>query len=71
MEAFLAGRIAFLDIVDIVSAVVDDHVPPAQVTELDDVLGAGRLGAAACGRADRCGNRTAGVGRRRARATCL
>jgi hypothetical protein len=40
VEAFLTGKIAFLDIVDVVAAVVDDHVPPARVTSLDDVLAA-------------------------------
>jgi 1-deoxy-D-xylulose-5-phosphate reductoisomerase len=40
VEAFLTGKIAFLDIVDVVAAVVDDHVPPARVSSLDDVLAA-------------------------------
>ena len=40
VEAFLDRRIAFVDIVDVVGAVVDDHVAPAGPVTLDGVLAA-------------------------------
>jgi 1-deoxy-D-xylulose-5-phosphate reductoisomerase len=40
VSAFLTGRIGFLDIVDTVARVVDDHVPPVGVLGLADVLAA-------------------------------
>jgi 1-deoxy-D-xylulose-5-phosphate reductoisomerase len=40
VSAFLAGRIRFLDIVDTVERVVDDHVPPAGPLGLAEVLAA-------------------------------
>ena len=40
VEAFLAGRIRFLDIVEVIEQVVDEHVPAGRPPELDDVLGA-------------------------------
>ena len=40
VDAFLAGRIGFLEIVDTVSAVVDDHDGVTGGLGLDDVLGA-------------------------------
>jgi 1-deoxy-D-xylulose-5-phosphate reductoisomerase len=40
VSAFLAGRIRFLDIVDAVERVVEDHVPPAGPLGLPDVLAA-------------------------------
>jgi 1-deoxy-D-xylulose-5-phosphate reductoisomerase len=40
VEAFLAGRIGFLDIVDTVAHVVDDHSGLGDEPELDEVLGA-------------------------------
>ncbi len=40
VAAFLAGRIAFLDIVDTVAAVVDVHQPEADDPGVDDVLAA-------------------------------
>jgi 1-deoxy-D-xylulose-5-phosphate reductoisomerase len=40
VSAFLGGRIRFLDIVDTIERVVDDHVPPAGPLGLPDVLAA-------------------------------
>jgi 1-deoxy-D-xylulose-5-phosphate reductoisomerase len=40
VESFLDGRIGFLDIVDVLRRVVDDHEPPPGRCSLGDVLAA-------------------------------